>query len=174
LGWVSLYEAYEQEKKKQALDRLSLTMENAFWDAFRDSLYQQDYSLLEKTIVEVRDLIFEIPHPFLSNRGRTYLEDLFHGLEGKNAWSEITADRARGLFLALLGYLRECDSVAFEEAYNASMRDLETTAVKDVPELVSKGFQSVYALLIQLRAKMQMILDQNGSEIHLSKVPQVP
>jgi hypothetical protein len=162
LGWESLYEAYEKEKKKQSLDRLSFTMENAFWDAFRDSLYQQDYFLLEKTIVEVRDLMLQIPHPFLSNRGKDYLEDLFHGLEDKNAWSELTADRARGFFLALLSYLRESDSVAFEEVYNASMHDLETTAVKDVPELVSRGFESVYALLIQLRAKIQMILSSSS------------
>jgi hypothetical protein len=159
LGWVSHYEVYRQEKKKEAVDRLWTTMDRAFWDAFQDSLRQQEFSLLEKTVIEVRDLMMEIPHPSLTDRGKPFLEDLFQGLE-QNPWCEINEVHARNLFISLLQYLKECDSVAMEKVYESAKSDL--VAWKDVAELVSKGFQSVYGLLVQLRAKIQVIRMQTS------------
>lgn len=149
LGWEAEYLVFVENKKHEAMDRLVSTMDRAFWDVLRDRLAHKDFSMLHDTIVELSGLMREIHHPFLSDRGEAYLEDLF---SNTSMWTEGDSEKSKQWFGAVLQYLKECDAVAMEDVYDRALVDLDVTT-----DLVVHGLETVYALLLPLRANIFLL-----------------
>jgi hypothetical protein len=155
LGWESEYNAFEQTKNEQAIDRLTSTMDRAFWDLFRESLVKNDFGMLTSTLEEIHALVREIHHPSLSDRGTPYVDDLF---SFSQSWSEIPVGAIQSWFVSVLKYLEECDAPAMESVYKNAVNDV-LASTEDRADVVVHGLESVYALVLPLRAKIHAFLD---------------
>lgn len=155
LGWESEYTVFEKTKKEEAMDRLSSTMDRAFWDLLRESLVKNDFGMLTLMLEEIHGLVREIHHPSLSDRGTPYVDDLF---SFSQSWSEIPVDGIQSWFVSLFQYLEECDAPAMQSAYKNAVDDV-LASTEDRATIVIKGLESVYALVLPLRAKIHAILD---------------
>lgn len=151
LGWEPGYVAFSEKRRREALDRLVETMDRAFWDSFQQSLLNEEYDRLTKTLEEIHTLMLDIPHPLLSDRGREYLDELFSASWG----ADTSVPEIKVWFLSVLRYLRECDSVAMEPVYDTA---LAAFWEQERIEFVVSALQTVYALLIQLRAKIRLLI----------------
>ena len=154
MKWEKEYEQFQEEQRHQSLDRLVSTMDRAFWESFRESLSRGESDWLERTIEEVKRLCIEIPHPSLTERGVPYLTDLFSvscSIHNFNlSW-----------FREVLVYLKECDAVAVEPVYNHAILELQGLEQEGNPiPLVAKGVETVYSLVLPLRAKLYSLLSQ--------------
>ena len=155
LGWESEYSAFEQSKNEQAIDRLSSTMDRAFWDLLRETLLENDFGMLTLTLEEIHGLVREIHHPTLSDRGTPYVDDLF---SFSQSWSDISVDAIQSWFVSLFQYLEECDAPAMKSTYKNAVDDV-FSFTENRADVVVHGLESVYALLLPLRAKIHAFLD---------------
>ena len=151
MGWEADYETYEKQQKERALERLSETMDRAFWDMFREMLVRNDTSLLENTFQEIQSLLQDI-----SKRGQDHVQDLFSSV----SWKEWTLPQILDWFSRVLHYLQECDAPVMDPVYTQALEDLRI--LETIPDLVSKGMETLYALVIPLRAKMAVVRDTLG------------
>jgi hypothetical protein len=159
LGWESDYLEFEQERIVESTDRMLSTMDRAFWDLFRETLNSGDLSLLQSTVKEMNALVVEVHHPSLSERGRPYVDELFS--VSPESWKDMPWTAVCAWFGSILHYLRECDAVATEPVYESAIHHLTTWDGERVDGVVL-GFQTVYDLLLPLRAKIQVILHQKN------------
>ena len=151
MGWEAEYDAFEKEQKERSIRRVHETMDRAFWDVFRESIQQHELSLLKRTLEEVHTLLRDIPHPRLSDRGAAYLEDLF----SSTSWEHWTLSQVQNWFSRVLTYLQECDAPSMDAVYRQAMEDL--IAGDTVADVVSKGMETLYAVLVPLRAKIAVV-----------------
>jgi hypothetical protein len=161
LEWESEYSEFEQTKNEQAIDRLTSTMDRAFWDLFRESLVKNDFGMLTSSLEEIHGLVREIHHPNLSDKGTPYVDDLF---SLSQSWSEIPVGTIQSWFISLFQYLEECDAPAMQPVYKKAVDDLVASSTENRATIVVQGLESVYALLLPLRAKINVIMDASVSD----------
>jgi len=159
LGWEAEYNAFEQTKNEQSLDRLTTTMDRAFWDILRESLVENDFGMLTSSLEEIHGLVREVHHPTLSDRGTSYVDDLF---SFSSSWSEIPMDAIKTWFISVLKYLEECDAPAMESAYKRATENVLSCTENRV-DVVVDGLETVYALLLPLRAKIHAVLEASAN-----------
>jgi len=151
MGWKDKYDAFEKEQKERSIQRVYETMDRAFWDLFRERIQQHDFDLLERTIEEMHRLLRDLPHPRLSDRGIAYLEDLF----SSPSWRDWTLSQVHEWFFRLFTYVQECDAPSMDAVYREALQDLMTRDT--VVDVVSKGMETLYAVLIPLCAKIAVV-----------------
>ena len=116
--------------------------------------------MLTSSLDEIHGLVREIHHPSLSDRGTPYVDDLF---SFSQSWSDIPVDAIQSWFISLFQYLEECDAPAMESIYKNAIDDV-LASTENRATIVVQGLESVYALLLPLRAKINVIMDASVSD----------
>jgi hypothetical protein len=158
-GWQTEYEQYKKERKEKEQMRVYETMEKAFWDKMEQEIKEHDFSSVQPMMKEIFHLLKDIPHPKVVE-SEMYLEELLllDILDMTNLLSlGETEARAKSkvIFEQIFRYIQEADSEAFEPLYDEIRQNLENTE-RTLAQFLVKGFQYIYTMIYQLRAKIQL------------------
>jgi hypothetical protein len=158
-GWQTEYEQYKKERKEKEQMRVYETMEKAFWDKMEQEIKEHDFSSVQPMMKEIFHLLKDIPHPKVVE-SEMYLEELLllDILDMTNLLSlgETEARvKSKVIFEQIFRYIQEADSEAFEPLYDEIRQNLENTE-RTLAQFLVKGFQYIYTMIYQLRAKIQL------------------
>ena len=159
-GWETEYEEYKKERREKEQMRVYETMEKVFWDKMEQEIREKDFSSVEPMMKEIFHLLQDIPHPKVVE-SELYLEELLllDILDITNFLSSVGETEARRkskiIFEQIFRYIQEADSEAFEPLYDEIRQNLEN-AENTLAQFLVKGFQYIYTMIYQLRAKIQL------------------
>jgi len=150
------YNEFKIGKREQEIKRIIETMDRAFWDRFREEVAlggTKKEKILYKTILEIKNFLLELKHPFLNEGGAPYIESILdvEFLVG----NVVPGPQLLNIFIALLIFLKECDSLEMEKVYHNATTFL---GEKSNPlELLVEGIRILYDLILQLRLKISVL-----------------
>lgn len=150
LGAEQDYDEFKIKKREQEIKRIIDTMDRAFWDGFREDVATGGKELIQKTILEIKSFLLELKHPSLADGGAPYIESILdvEFLVG----NIVPGPQLLNIFIELLTFLKECDSLEMEKVYHNAIEFLQQ---KSNPlDLLVEGIRLLYDLILQLRLKI--------------------
>ena len=153
--WQHEYDEYCHKRRQEEQERVWDMLEKAYWDMLKDTLVKEDTSILSQVKEELRRMLEDIPHPRVVD-STTYLEDLF------DVDLSISSDMNKwvAFFSSILWYLKEADSEDFDRVYDKVLEEIPSKIVEEKSQFIVYGLQCIYVLLLQLRAKINVLTPQ--------------
>jgi hypothetical protein len=153
--WEKEYNEYSIKRHQEEHERVVDILEKAYWDMLNESIQKKDITMFIQVKEEIRKLLEDIPHPRVVD-STTYLEDLFD--LNLSFSSEGTTWVA--FFSSILWYLKEADSEDFDSVYDKVLEELPSKILEGKSQFIVYGLQCIYVLLLQLRAKINVLTPQ--------------
>jgi hypothetical protein len=156
LGAEQDYNEFKLNKREQEIKRIIETMDRAFWDGFREDVAMggtKKEKILHKTILEIKNFLLELKHPSLGEGGAPYIESILdvEFLVG----NVVPGPQLLNIFIALLIFLKECDSLEMEKVYQNAIVFLGEKS--DPLDVLVDGIRILYDLILQLRLKISVL-----------------